>query len=98
MMPLNGNIFRVTAFCAGNSPVTSEAPSQRPVMRSFDVFFDLGLNKPLSKQSRRRWFEMPSGSLWRHCNDNGCQGDMPYYKIPCNHHILNFYFTNVSIE
>ena len=30
--------------------------------------FDLRLNKRLSKQSRRRWFEMPSRSLWRHCN------------------------------
>ena len=33
------------ALCEGNSPVTSEFPSQRPVMRSFDVFFDLRLNK-----------------------------------------------------
>ena len=38
-------------------PVTGEFPSQRPVMWSFDVFFDLGLNKWLSKQSRRWWFE-----------------------------------------
>ena len=38
------------AICAGNSPVTGEFPSQRPVTRSFDVFFDLRLNKPLSKQ------------------------------------------------
>ena len=30
------------ALCAGNSPVTGEFPAQRPVMRSFDVFFDLG--------------------------------------------------------
>ena len=29
--------------CAGNSPVTGEFPSQRPVTRSFDVFFDLCL-------------------------------------------------------
>ena len=28
------------ALCAGKSPVTSEFPAQRPVMRSFDVFFD----------------------------------------------------------
>ena len=28
------------ALCAGNSPVTGEFPSQRPVTRSFDVFFD----------------------------------------------------------
>ena len=31
------------ALCVGNSPVTSEFPSQRPVTRSFDVFFDLTL-------------------------------------------------------
>ena len=29
------------ALCAGNSPVTDEFSSQRPVTRSFDVFFDL---------------------------------------------------------
>ena len=38
------------ALCAGNSPVTGEFPAQRPVTRSFDVFFDLHLNKRLSKQ------------------------------------------------
>ena len=37
------------AFCAGNSPVTGEFPAQRPVTRSFDVFFDLHLNQKLSK-------------------------------------------------
>ena len=56
------------AFCAGNSPVSGEFPSQRPVTRSFDVFFDLRLNKRLSKQLGGWWFEMPSSSLWRHCN------------------------------
>ena len=55
-------------LCDGNSPVTGEIPSQRPVTRSFDVFFDIRLNKRLSKQPRRRWFETPSHSLWRHCN------------------------------
>ena len=40
----------------GNSPVTGEFPSQSPLTRSFDVFFDMCLNKRLSKQSRRRWF------------------------------------------
>ena len=38
------------ALCAGNSPVTGEFPSQRPVTRSFNVFFDRGLNKRLNKQ------------------------------------------------
>ena len=45
-----------------------EFPSQRPVTRSFDVFCDLHLIKHLSKHSRRWWFEMPSCSLWHHCN------------------------------
>ena len=39
-----------------------------PVMRNFDVFFDLLLNIRLSKQSRSWWSETPSGPLWRHCN------------------------------
>ena len=39
---------------------------RQPMMRSFDVFFDLHLNKRLNKQSRRRWFETTSRSLWRH--------------------------------
>ena len=42
--------------------------SQRPVTQSFDVFCDLRLIKRLSKQSRRRWFERPSRSLWRQYN------------------------------
>ena len=39
----------ILALCAGNSPVTRDFPSQRPVTRSFDAFFDLRLNKRLSK-------------------------------------------------
>ena len=56
------------ALCAGNSPTTGEFSSQRPVTQSFDVFFDLRLNKRLSKQWWCRWFETPSRPLWRHCN------------------------------
>ena len=44
MTSSNGNMFRVTGFCAGNSPVTAgnspvpgEFPSHRPVTWSFDV-------------------------------------------------------------
>ena len=55
-------------LCAGNSPVTGEFPAQRPVMRSFDVFFDLHLNKRLSNQSWGWWFDMLSCPLWRHRN------------------------------
>ena len=56
------------ALCVGNSPVTGEYPAQRPVTRSFDVFYDLHLNKRLSKQSWGWWFETPLRPLWRHCN------------------------------
>ena len=48
MTSSNANIFALLALCEGNSPVTGEFPSQRPVTRSFDVFFDLRLNKRLS--------------------------------------------------
>ena len=61
------------AFCAGNSPVTDEFPTQRPVTQSFDVFFDLRLNKQLSKHSWGWWFETPSRPLWRHINVRKCQ-------------------------
>ena len=49
---------------------TGEFPSQRPVTQSFDVIFDLRLNKRLSKQSRGWCFETPSCTSWRHCNDS----------------------------
>ena len=45
------------AICVGNSPVPGEFPAQRPVTQSFDVFFDLRLNKRLSKQSYGWWYE-----------------------------------------
>ena len=40
-----------------------EFPSQRPVTRSFGVFFELCLNKRLSKHSWGWWFE--TRPLWR---------------------------------
>ena len=71
-------------LCAGNSPVTVELPSQRPVTRSFGVFFDLYPNKRLSKQSRRGsrrlWFETPPRSLWRHCNGTWPKQDIDTHK------------------
>ena len=45
------------AICPGNSPVTGEFPAQRPVTQSVGVFFDLRLNKRLSKQPWGWWFE-----------------------------------------
>ena len=57
------------AICAGNSPVPGEFPTQRPVTRSFDVFFDLCLNKWFSKQRWGWWFETLSRPLWRNRNE-----------------------------
>ena len=56
-------------ICAGNSPVTGEFRVQRPVTRSFDVFFDLRLNGWLSKKSWGWWFETPSRPLRHHSNE-----------------------------
>ena len=50
------------------SPVTSEYSSRSPMTHSSDAFYDLCQKKRLSEQSRHRWFETPSRSLWRHCN------------------------------
>ena len=47
------------------SPMNSP---QRPVTRNFDVFFDLRLNKRLSKQWWGWWFKTLSRPLWRHRN------------------------------
>ena len=47
------------AICVGNLPVTGEFPAQRLVTQSFGVFFDLRLNKRLSKNCE-------AGDLRRH--------------------------------
>ena len=73
MTSSNGNILRVTGPLCGKFTGPGEFPTQRPVMRSFDVFFDLRLNKRLSKQPWGWWFETPSWSSWRHCNDEMCE-------------------------
>ena len=57
------------ALCAcGELTGHRQIPAQRPVTRIFDIFFDLRLNKRLSKQSWSWWFETPWCTLWRHCN------------------------------
>ena len=66
MTSSNGNIFRVTGPLCGEFTGPGEFPTQRPVTRSFDVYFDLRLNKRLSKQPWGWWFETLSWSLWRH--------------------------------
>ena len=68
MTSSNGNIFRVTGHLCGEFTGPGEFPTQRPVTRSFDVYFDLLPNKRLSKQSWGWWFETQSCPLWRHRN------------------------------
>ena len=74
------------SFCAGNSPVTGEFPSQRPVTRGLDAFFDLRLNKRLSKQLSRRWFVTPSHPLLHHCNEAITWANV--YPELCRHNAL----------
>ena len=59
------HFFALLAFCAGKSPVTDEFSGQRLVVRTFDVFFNLRLNKRLAKQSWGWWSETPSMALIR---------------------------------
>ena len=66
MTSSNGTIFRVTGPLCGEYTGPGQFPTLRPVTRSFDVFFDLRLNKRLSKQPWGWWFETLSWSLWRH--------------------------------
>ena len=71
MTSSNGDIFRVTDHLCG------KFTAQRPVTRSFNVFFDL--NKRLSKQSWGWGFETLPCPLWRHCN-------LMYLPVMCLHH------------
>ena len=79
-------------LCVGNSSATGELPSQRPVTRTFDIFFDLRLSKRFSKQSWRRWFETLLCSLWRQCNE----GRVMRKALP-NHYVMMAHNTTVLI-
>ena len=62
--------------------VAHRFPTQRSVTRSFDIFFDLRLNKRLSKQSWGWWFETLSFPLWRQYNDSYTPGGCCYMGYP----------------
>ena len=75
--------FRIYWPFVREPPLTGEFPSQRPVTRSFDIFFHLLLTKRSSKQSRRWWSPTPSRLLWRHCDvihSKQC-GVMAFYGV-----------------
>ena len=101
MYAWNGNIFRVTGLLCGEFTGPGEFPTQRPVTRSFDVYFDLRLNKWLSKQPQGWWLETPSWSLWHHCNGAPITDIIPdkLFMLPrcvrsralCKHEVDIFY-------
>ena len=65
------------ACCEGNPSVSVTKSSDAKLW----CFFDMRLNKRLSKQSTRRWFATSLHSLWRHCNDYAFE-----YFISSLHH------------
>ena len=71
MTSSNGNIFHVTG------PLCGEFTAQRPVERSFCVFFDVRLYKRLGKQSWGWWSETLSHPLWPHYNVLGIPCRLP---------------------
>ena len=87
MTSSNENIFRVTGPLCGEFTGPAEFPTQRPVTRRFDVFFDLRLNKRLSKQSWGWWFETPRGhydvNVMRcKMSVGSCSWDQSYGQMP----------------
>ena len=79
------------AICAGNSPVTGECPAQRPVTRSFDVFFYLRLTKRLSKHGE-------AYDLRRHRTHNDVNvmfktvyGAIPRISFKCHKYLFRGY-------
>ena len=70
MASSNGNIFRFTGPLCGEFLSHRGVPLTKASDAGFRCFYQR-LNKWFSKQSRRRWSETPSCSLWRHCNGAG---------------------------
>ena len=60
---------RYWPFVQGIQRSSVNSQHKRPVTRSFGVFFDLRLNKRLSKQLWDWWFETPLCPLCRQCNE-----------------------------
>ena len=69
MTSSNGNIFRVTGHLCGEFAGPRWIPRTKASDAELCCFFDLRLNKRLSKQSWGWWFETRSRPLWRHRND-----------------------------
>ena len=68
MKSSNWNIFRVTGPFSGKFTSHRWIPLTEASDANLLSFLFSLINKHLIKQSRCCWFEMPSHSLWRHCN------------------------------
>ena len=63
------HLSALLALCERNSPVTGGFPSQWASNAEFLCFLWFAPEQTPKQASRRRWFETPSCSLWRHCNE-----------------------------
>ena len=96
MTSSNGNIFRVTGH------LCREFTGPRWILHTkasdLELFFDLRLNKRLSKQSWGWWFETLSCPLWHQCNalplfpwtDTHTHTNRHYHSV-CNNQITMMY-------
>ena len=91
MTSSNGNIFRVTSPLCGEFTGPGEFPTQRPVTRSFDVFFDLRVNKRLNKNRE-------AGDLRRHRGHYDVNV-MCCDRFKCRSHIfMSIFFLGLSLN
>ena len=67
MTSSNGNIFRVTGHLCREFTDPRWIPRTKASDAELWCFFDMRLNKRLSKQPWDCWFETLSRPLWRHC-------------------------------
>ena len=86
MTSLKGNIFPFTGPSHGEFTGHRWIPCTKAIDAGLWCFFDLCLNKWLSKQLWSWWYEMPSCSLWCHCNGHACSRKIYW---PQAHHAVN---------
>ena len=79
MTSSNGNIFRGTGPLWGEFTGHLRIPLTKASDPGVDVFFNLRLNKQLSKQSWGWCFGTPSRPLRRHCNESARNPWAPCY-------------------
>ena len=75
-------IFRIAGHLCGELTGHRWIPRIKANDAELWCFFDLRLNKRLSKQSWGWWFETPSRPLWRHSNGVIPPFCMPHHHVP----------------